>query len=119
MKFQATPFTMTEHGMTHPERVLFPSADVHRVGSADEYRQRVTVEVEASSAEIAAEGAWQRYQNIDKDHVTPDGDMSMQTGDLVQIVDVTGTETWWMTCSFGFCAVQAPEGLAGTPARSL
>ena len=111
MRYKATPFTMTELGLTHPERVAALMAGRSRVGVADEYRERATIEVNAMDATAAADCAWYTFQNFDEDHVTPDGQESMQVDDLVRVVDELGATTWWQAARLGFLEVAAPAEL--------
>lgn len=111
MRYKATPFTMTELGITHPERIAALAAGRTRVGGVDEYRERTTIEVDAMDPYAAAECAWYTFQNIDEDHVTPDDEPSMQIGDLVRVSDELGSTSWLQAAAHGFREIAAPAEL--------
>lgn len=110
MLFHAVPYAQNQLALAHPELVFFPSPDNHRVGHSREYDQRSGIDIDAPSHDEALSECWERFQNIDRNHKTPDGGRSLMTGDLVQILDQDRQESWWICCSMGWHQIEAPEG---------
>lgn len=102
---RATPFVLTREAMTaKPELMLQRSNPT--LGAVEDYERRDTLVLTADQAtqsnEDIAEIVWSRFQNIDDDHLCPDGGRSLMMGDLVY-VQVEGREpAWLIAMAMGF-----------------
>lgn len=79
--FQATPFAMTQAYFSKSFDL-----DHDHVGTDDDYVERKTITVVARTAEEVRVIVFRTFQNIDDDHLTPDGERSLMVGDLIRII---------------------------------
>lgn len=106
---RATPFTIADAFLEKRFLATIAGPSRHAVLPMAEYQERATIEIDlVGDVESSVEQVWIRFQNIDDDHLTPDGGRSMMTGDLVRIVDDGERESWWIACSIGFASTTRP-----------
>lgn len=102
MKYQVTPFAINMDVFSKDPMIGFARKDRHVVGALEDYEERRPLEVEAENPHDACEMIWSKYQNIDESRQTPDRKRSLMVGDMVQVVDAYGEESWWIACSMGW-----------------
>lgn len=79
--FEATPLAMTQEYFSKS----FSLVKKH-VGTEDDYVERKTITVVARSAGEVRVIVFRTFQNIDDDHLTPDGERSLMVGDLIRVI---------------------------------
>lgn len=83
-KYLATPLAMT---MNH-----FATSHGFRIGTASDYEERMTIEVDAECIKQALSHTWKAFQNIGDGWMTPDDGRSLMVGDLIKITDGRSVE---------------------------
>lgn len=104
---RATPFCMDTRSPRYDLDASFAHGHRHTIMPRDLYKERQTIEVDATDPHDACEALWMRFQNIDEDRLTPDGGRSLMTGDLARI-EHDGRTTWFVCCSVGWSETKAP-----------
>lgn len=113
MKYHVTPYCMTRAILTSDPMAMLARENRHTVHPLSSYEKRQMIEVDAADEHAACECAWSTFQNLDDDHLCPDGGRSLMVGDMVEVVCVDeqrgGHFSWWICCSFGWTETIAPR----------
>lgn len=113
-------YTITPHSIANlgdDPMALLTSGGRHVVQPIGSYQARKPIVSMMSDPHDACGYAWNVYQNVDDDHLTPDGGRSLMTGDMALLVDDDGVETWWIAASSGWIQTFAPGDRRWTSPR--
>ena len=102
--------TITPYALKNVARsaAMIISTDPIDERKASDFDKRQSFEFEGSPEDGATE-AWRRFQNIDDDHIVPDGGRSLVIGDLACVSAPGEDDLWYVFTLGGLIEVSAPE----------